>query len=524
MRWSLKKLIQVVALLAIVLTFLTSTTVGYRVHKQTLIDSTLETNKAYAEKLSATTDTYLREILQTLQVNAEEVIPLLNNSDSQVQLNKIAERIRTQTSTFNSVAIASPEGMVIGISPPSLDLIGERLTSLGAEQAMKERKPLISHPYMGITGEFLIFISVPLISEDGVYRGFLGGAIYLNQPNILEKILGDHFYENGSYVYVVDGKGTLIYHQLKDRLNDDVSENQVVQKVVAGGSGAQAIVNTKGIPMLAGYSYIPIADWGIISQRPISAAVAPAKSMVLEMVWKSLPLLLLAFFLVWFLSKKIALPLQKLAYYTETSTKTDHKEKMEAVSDWYYEAKQLKGAMLHSLDYFKTEMNYFIHQSTTDPLTKLMNRRSMDDYVKEWIENQTPFSMIILDIDKFKRVNDTYGHAVGDEVLIYLANLMQQTVRKDDICCRYGGEEFVILLPKADKVRAFLTAERLREKLESTVSPCGEVVTISSGVAAYPVHADHPARLIELADRCLYEAKRTGRNRTVVVSDEPQQK
>ena len=93
------------------------------------------------------------------------------------------------------------------------------------------------------------------------------------------------------------------------------------------------------------------------------------------------------------------------------------------------------------------------------------------------------FALIIFDIDKFKRVNDRYGHAVGDEVLIYLADLMQRTVRKQDICCRFVGEEIRHLITESDKVTAYLMAERLREKLEDTVSPCGEVITISSGVA-----------------------------------------
>ena len=520
MRWSLKNLIQVLAILAIVLTFLTSTTVGYRVNKQTLIDSTLDTNYAYAKKLSATTDVFLRETLKTLETNAIEILPYLDDPKAQPQLNQIAERVRMQTSTFNSVVVSSKEGVVLGVSPPSLDLLGERLTSIGAQQAIEEKKPTISHPYVGITGELIIFISVPLVVNQE-YKGFLGGAIYLNQPNVLEQILGDHFYDDGSYVYVVDTKGKLIYHQLEERLKDDVSSNVVVQKVSNGESGSLQIINTKGVPMLAGYSYLPIAKWGIVSQRQVDVSVAPAKDMVFKMVWKSLSVLLLTLLLISYLSKKIALPLQKLAYYTESSTQSDQKEKMEAISDWYYEARQLKGAMLHSLDYFKNEMNYFIHQSTTDPLTKLTNRRTMDNLMKEWTEEKMPFAVIILDIDKFKRVNDRYGHSVGDEVLIYLADLMQRVVREQDICCRYGGEEFVILLPKADKVTAYLTAERLREKLEDTVSPCGEVVTISSGVAAYPLHANHPARLIELADQSLYEAKRTGRNKTIVVSDEP---
>ena len=520
MRWSLKNLIQVVAILAIILTFLTSTTVGYRVNKQTLIDSTLETNSAYAKKLSFTTDLYLKETIKILEGSAKEVVPIIGEPGTGERLSMIAERVRTQTSTFNSVVISSDKGVVLGVSPPNLEVLGKKLTSVGAKQAINEQTPIISQPYIGVTGELIIFISVPILKEDD-YKGFLGGAIYLNKPNILEKILGNHFYDNGSSVYVVDADGKLIYHQDETRLNDDVSSNLAVQEVMIGRSHHKRVINTKGVEMLAGYAHLPIAEWGIVSQRSVSDAVGPAKSMVMEMAWKSLPLLILALFLVRYISRKIALPLENLAYYTENSTKSDQKEKMEQISDWYYEARQLKGAMLHSLNYFKNEMNYFIHQSTTDPLTKLTNRRTMDSVMKQWVEDKTPFAMIILDIDKFKRVNDRYGHSVGDEVLIYLTDLMHRVVREQDICCRYGGEEFVILLPKSDKVTAYLTAERIREKLEDMISPCGEVVTISSGVAAYPLHADHPARLIELADQSLYEAKRTGRNKTIVVSDEP---
>ena len=467
----------------------------------------METNSAYAKKLSSSTDMYLREVINSLQVNAQEVLPLLDQPSSQSKMNAMTERLRTQTSTFNTVTIVSEEGTVLGVSSPSIEWLGEKLTSIGARQAIKEKQPLISKPYIGIEGELIIFITVPLIKDDE-YKGFLGGAIY-------------HFNEDGSYVYVVDFEGQLIYHQKENRLKDDVTGNPVVKKVITGESGKEQVVNTKGITMLAGYSFVPIAKWGIVSQKPLDISVAPAKGMVWEMMWRSLPLLILAFFLVRYISRKIALPLENLAYYTEHSTESDQKEKMEQISDWYYEARQLKGAMLHSLNYFKNEMNYFIHQSTTDPLTKLTNRRTMDSVMKQWVEDKTPFAMIILDIDKFKRVNDRYGHSVGDEVLIYLTDLMHRIVREQDICCRYGGEEFVILLPKSDKVTAYLTAERIREKLEDMISPCGEVVTISSGVAAYPLHADHPARLIELADQSLYEAKRTGRNKTIVVSDEP---
>lgn len=126
MRWSLKKLIHVVTILAIFLTFVISATVGYRVTKQNLIDSTLDTNRAYAEKLASTTDVYLRETLQILQVNSEEVLAVIEQPNAESQLNKIVERIRMQTQTFNSISVVSSEGIVKGVSPQSLNLNGEK--------------------------------------------------------------------------------------------------------------------------------------------------------------------------------------------------------------------------------------------------------------------------------------------------------------------------------------------------------------------------------------------------------------
>lgn len=514
-RWSLKILIQLVAALAIVLTFLTSATAGYRVNKDTLIESTLDTNRAYSEKLSSMVDTYFRQTIQMMEASAAESAQLMIDGD-ETALSVTAERIRTQMNALNSVTFVAADGTIAGVSSINKQFLGKKLNSQAVLQAIEEKRPLISQPYVGVMGELIIFISVPVTSDDGTYAGLLGGAIYLDQPNMLENLLGDHFYKDGSYVYVVDNTGKIIYHQQAERMNDDVSENEVVKKVIRGERGARQVTNTQNISMLAGYSYAAVPDWGIVSQRQEDAAVAPAKSMVMEMAAKSLPLLIIAFFLVNYLSKKIALPLQKLAYYTESSTENDQKEKMEAISAWYYEARQLKTAMLYSLGYFKKEVSHFFQQSTTDGLTKLTNRRMLEEIMNSWTAHKKRYAVILLDVDKFKRVNDTYGHATGDEVLIYLAKEMESAVRAGDVCCRYGGEEFLILLPQADKVTAYLIAERLREKLESTISPSGEIVTISLGVAACPEHARHPAKLIEIADQCLYEAKRRGRNRTIV--------
>ena len=181
---------------------------------------------------------------------------------------------------------------------------------------------------------------------------------------------------------------------------------------------------------------------------------------------------------------RIAHPLQKLGRYAESSMKKDQTEKIEDVHAWYYEAIQLEKALVKSLSFLEDKVNYFIHESTTDPFTGLVNRRSMDEQTKKWAEDETPYSIIMFDIDRFKHVNDTYGHSVGDEVLKYLAAEMKEVSRNQDVCCRYGGEEFILLLPETTMLEAFEVAERLREKLETTISPSGEAITISSGIAS----------------------------------------
>lgn len=508
LRLSLKYLIGMVALLSVVLTLAASIISGFRVEQQSLITNTLETNRAYAVKMAQSTESYLSMTLQSLEASANQIAQFMDQENVEQTLFSEVDRMKKQTDTFNSVAIVDKDGEILAVSPETVNLKGEKLNSEGGREALEKREAFISQPYIGLTGRLIIFLSYPIFDKEGEYLGLVGGTVYLKEENILQQVLGEHFYKDGSYVYVVDNSGRIIYHQDPRRVNDIVLENAVVQQLKAGKSGAMEVVNTKGVEMLAGYATIPIADWGVVTQRPKDISLAPSVTMIKEMIWKTVPLLVISYLIIIIVSNKIAMPLTRLASYAESSTESNQGEKINDIHAWYYEAIQLKKALNHSL-------NFFIHQSTVDPLTKLMNRRAMDAYLEKWTGQELPFALLIFDIDKFKRVNDTYGHAMGDEVLKYLAASMLEITRKEDVCCRFGGEEFVMLLPETDRHEAFQVAERLRRKLESTVSPCGEIVTISIGIATYPEDQEHPTALLEFADQCLYEAKRTGRNRTI---------
>ncbi len=162
-------------------------------------------------------------------------------------------------------------------------------------------------------------------------------------------------------------------------------------------------------------------------------------------------------------------------------------------------------------------------QSIRDPLTGLYNRRFLEDsLIRELARAKRktqPLSIILLDIDHFKRINDTFGHGAGDMVLRRLGLLLQAFVRESDVACRVGGEEFTLLLPEGPLPIATQRAEDIR-KAVSDLALTHEnqdvgAVTVSLGVATYPDHGATADALIRAADQVLYDAKRKGRNRVV---------
>jgi len=162
-------------------------------------------------------------------------------------------------------------------------------------------------------------------------------------------------------------------------------------------------------------------------------------------------------------------------------------------------------------------------QAITDPLTGLYNRRYLWEFLRrEWVRarrKDESLAVIMIDLDHFKRINDTHGHEAGDFVLVAIAGLLGNQIRSSDIVCRYGGEEFALVLPEASLDNVRLRAEHIREAirrldLRYKGVPLGRI-TASLGVALFPHHADSPDSLIRAADEAMYEAKHVGRDRTI---------
>jgi diguanylate cyclase (GGDEF)-like protein len=161
-----------------------------------------------------------------------------------------------------------------------------------------------------------------------------------------------------------------------------------------------------------------------------------------------------------------------------------------------------------------------VHEAIHDKLTGLFNRPYFDQAYRQQValakRYKDDFTLLFLDIDDFKNINDTYGHLAGDEILRQVGKIINQQKRDSDVAARYGGEEFVLLLTHTDNISGFIFAERLRQAIEdlriSYHDQCIQL-TISGGIASFPFNSQNPEQLLQMADSAVYLSKGAGKNR-----------
>ena len=187
--------------------------------------------------------------------------------------------------------------------------------------------------------------------------------------------------------------------------------------------------------------------------------------------------------------------------------------------------KQQMGALTKQISSLNIELRKVKTKAMSDGLTKAYNRGAFDAYIRKIVDQntikRTPFSLLMLDIDDFKKINDTYGHQIGDRVLVALVKKCTESIRNEDFLARYGGEEFIILLPGASLRNGLKKAQRLRKTIAGTRyitdkenGGKGLSITVSVGASSFRKN-DSVSTVIERSDQALYQAKRTGKNRVV---------
>lgn len=504
----LRTLIMLLAITSIVITLANALYATWRVQRMVLIESTLEANRAYATKLASTTEVFFQLAESQLHYSATQLGKDFDNNDlAQEEVN----RLREQTSSFNSVAVVNSDGIVKAISPESLMLKGMQLTSQASREALAKRQPMVSKPTLSAANNLIVFVSWPIWSNDGRYLGYVGGTIYLKKKSILNALLGEQYYRDGTHVYVLDRNNQVLYHQ----------NSQLIGKSVPGiisdrqrGEQTNGSLETReeGVEKLAGYAIVPTTGWMVVALKPTDVTLAPLSGLLLKVLKNSVPFALLTLLAAIILSRLIALPLWQLARKASQMDTQSVSGEINGIRAWYFEAAQVKRAMLTGIGLVQDKIGRLKSEVQTDPMTNLLNRRGLGAVLDYFHAMRQPFAVLALDIDHFKRVNDNFGHDVGDEVIKKVAQALRNSARQTDVVCRNGGEEFLMLLPGTPAEEARHLAERLRKNIaDNWIDKVGNI-TISVGIALWQPEKGTQEQSLKQADAALYQAKNAGRN------------
>ena len=254
----------------------------------------------------------------------------------------------------------------------------------------------------------------------------------------------------------------------------------------------------------------------LISASEVNQARESARWMAAGMAFGGV---VLAFALAAVFSSRITRPLRRLVTVARElrEGKLDRRTELDRADEL--------GELAHAFDEMAEALEQKVEETqrlaVTDELTGLANRRKFGEELARELERSRRFGLelgfVMLDIDHFKRINDTRGHPIGDQVLVGIAEALRGSLRNIDLACRYGGEEFALLLPATPGNDAVLVAERLRAAVaDRPLGPDGDLhVTLSAGVATYPADGETAAELIRISDMRLYAAKQGGRNRVM---------
>lgn len=368
---------------------------------------------------------------------------------------------------------------------------------------------------------------------DGKRAGFLAGRVRLRQ---LDATLNKVASSTGESIRVIDQTQRVISQDdNRPQGSDSILGESLIERLRSGDT-----VNfwrEDGTEVVARMSSMPGSPWSVMAEREAVDAFAEINNFRRLTVIISGSLMIIMAMIAYLFSTRTLAPLRRLTEGASEVASGDLNVRIKVRGkDEISYLTRVFNNMVERLEHGRQQVektSQTLRQqnrslkvlSNTDSLTGLYNRQHLTNRLERLLsaseEGRTPFAILMIDLDRFKALNDDYGHVAGDEAIRRIAEHIRDTLRKSDYAARFGGEEFVVLLPKVDAPHAFELAERLRLAVASTPVHFDHHqlrVTASIGVASYPEHGRNGDLLIRRADAALYEAKDQGRNTTVVAS------
>lgn len=472
-------------------------------------------------------------------------------------IRNVLEQLQTKLGFARWIGFATPDGQVRAATGRVME--GESVESAswfrhgqdGIVAGRVEESRLSLEPADGQPGRpvYSLDIAAPVRAQDGHLAGVLGIDLdWAWAEALMRSAQADSAPGGQTELMVFSWDG----HRVGGETSKPALSLESLRDIYARHSGAyldmqNGVVMLNGFARTDGFGEYPGLGWIVIAQQPAAAAYALANDVVKTILIWGLGIAIFGVTAAILISRRVSRPMQALAAATDRLGR-DPTAMMLPYLEGSREITRLSRALrslVRRIDITQREkaevetasearalklsqdINTLHELAQTDPLTGLPNRRGMqtysDDLMSRVAREGETFGVFVIDIDHFKRVNDTFGHAAGDAVICHVAGICRDALRPSDRVARFGGEEFVAVFRNVPLILAGELAERIRIAVEAGATRFEDVeipVTVSIGVAmARPGDRDM-AEIVERADRALYDAKTSGRNRVAIMGAE----
>ncbi len=517
---SIRSKIFVFAVLATLIPSLSTAWISYLENRRSLDQRLAEALQTASVQSAREVDLWLKERVYDLRVFASsyevsenlEQILLGERSPGQARLKNYLDRVRQRFPDYDELLVVDLAGSVVITSATHASATGLPRDWLSG---LRAGEPVLGSVRKAAgSGKTTVTVAVPISGAGGRLLGALTGQATLEGN--LERLLATGEARTEPRAYVITSTGGLLAGQGHDT-------GSALQATLSAAA-VERLSRREGIPvryagfagteMVGTLTHLPKLDWAVVAELPTAVAysqIARLRNLTLAIVTGLLLVVgLLAYFIGWVIVK----PLHRLTAGAAKVAEGDLDVGLPEVSRG--EVGYLTEVFNDMVSRLRDSRQALERLSATDGLTGLYNRRHLMEVITAEAgrvgRHGGRFSVMMVDLDHFKRYNDSLGHLAGDTVLVRMGALLREVTRQEDCAGRYGGEEFLILLPNTGAVEASTIAERLRQRLSQT-DFAGGMVTLSAGVAEFPVDGGTVEAVISSADAALYRAKREGRDR-----------
>lgn len=512
---SIRSQILALAVLAALVPSLIISLVTYAHNRRALTEKITQQLVTTGSQAAREADVWLKERLYDLRVFATSSM-VSESATRRGQPRRVVEylnSVRTRFADYEELQLLDARGGLVASSARRADHV--RLPQDWA-RAIESSRSLVGEPYWDEQArKTLVVLGVPIVGASGRVAGALVARTNFSE---LAQVLRAFGARSEGHVYLTTAKGKLIADSRSGAADSKMRDlaPEIAGSLLSAGGAVVEHRSADGTEVLGSAQRLSQVTWLAVADIP-AAEVYGQATRLRNLAFLVIGTLLVVIAVVAYgLAAFIARPLVRLTSAAAQVSAGDLSVGLPAGrgGEVGY-LTQVFNTMVESLRKHREELERL---STTDTLTGLSNRRHLMNLLTHEIERAKragqPFSILMLDVDHFKKYNDAHGHQAGDEVLARVSTVLRNSIRPYDCAVRYGGEEFLVMLSATSLERAGESAERIRKQVRAE-SFEGGPVTISIGVAEFPSHGDTAKAVIGKADAALYEAKRAGRDRVV---------